>query len=323
MFFNLKQWSRYVLMACWACSGCAPRIISASKLPVRSSYCEPGMRYYYAPDIMPTGNTDSLLQHLPDECRALSAHDLLLANATGVLPLVKQLVRATGDSSREARLQALALQTRIQHLLLLSITETDGMAAELDCEGERADQLAGYLDNINSNRNNRITAASIIVSSAAAIGAIVANGKGTQNAIGIGGAVLGAGLGALLIHPRGARIMLEHTRNLLSPVWYNRNDSTAYPPMLWYILNEKSFSNSRQVSLVQSIKSRWMSIEFDNKPDASKEQLLFGRGGIYDADDLHRRANMLNQLQATVRSVNQDLQSLIASLDEITHGRGQ
>ena len=34
---------------------------------------------------------------------------------------------------------------------------------------------------------------------------------------------------------------------------------------------------------------------------------FFDQGGIYTADELHSRANMLNELQATIRALEQDL----------------
>jgi len=80
-------------------------------------------------------------------------------------------------------------------------------------------------------------------------------------------------------------------------------------------LNEKYFSNSGKVSLVQSIKKRWLEFDLGKQVDKADEQLYFGAGGVYKADDLHTRAAMLNELQSTVRSINQDLQGLMLYIE--------
>jgi hypothetical protein len=83
-----------------------------------------------------------------------------------------------------------------------------------------------------------------------------------------------AGFGALTINSSGKKIEFLHARNLLQDIWTGSPDASHYPPAVWYILNEKKFSNSGQVSLVQHIKSRWLQFEFNSKVD-KKEEALF------------------------------------------------
>jgi hypothetical protein len=51
----------------------------------------------------------------------------------------------------------------------------------------------------------------------------------------------------------------------------------------------------------------------DSRRSREQQELLFGDGGRYDADALHLRADMLNELQASVRLINQDLRSCFRS----------
>jgi hypothetical protein len=71
------------------------------------------------------------------------------------------------------------------------------------------------------------------------------------------------------------------------------------------------------ILLAQSIRSRWLHFEFDGKPDQKQTDLLFGNGGFYHADDLHMRAAMLNQLQSTIRSINQDLVGVVEFIEKM------
>ena len=286
-------------------SGCgAHKVIEASKLNTQSNYCAPTITYTYDPANLPLANPDSTLGGM------LSPHDQLTANAIGILPLIPNLLRANG-------LHRLELKSQIHGRLLSASTEINSVAAELDCEGERADQLALYLDNLNKKQTNALTAASILAAAGTTLATVLINGTDAKNTVAIGGGLLSAGLTAFTISPRGRRIRLFHDRNLLRDVWYAPVASTVYPPSVWYILREKAFSNGGQVSLLESIHRRWVQFELSGQPDSARQALLFGGGGVYTADDLHTRANMLNQLQATVRAINQDLQGLMLALDRL------
>jgi len=81
------------------------------------------------------------------------------------------------------------------------------------------------------------------------------------------------------------------------------------------MLHTRQFSNSGSVTLAESIRSRWLRFELNGKADKDKESLLFGNGGYYHSDELHTRAAMLSQLQSTIRSINQDLASLVVVIE--------
>ncbi len=71
--------------------------------------------------------------------------------------------------------------------------------------------------------------------------------------------------------------------------------------------------NSGTVTLMQSVRERWVRSILDGSDD-DMGTLLFGSGGTYHADELHTRAEMLEQLAATVNSLHQDLASLLGGL---------
>lgn len=297
------------------------KITSRLKLNTSSQYCAPNTNYAYNPSYFPFANTDSILTNSHALSGRLSEHDILMANATGTLSLANQLIEAKKDTSLTARLNRLEISNRIQNHLLLLTTEISGIAAELDCEGERADLFAGYLDNINEKKTARLTGASIVVGALATVAAVLVSNHGLQNGITIGGGIATAGLAVLTIKPKGKKIPFTHDRNLLEDIWFAPKNSAIYSPFIWYMLKEKKFSNSRAEPLVLTIKNRWKNFELDPDVDSVTINTLFKNGGTYNAENLHTRATMLNQLQSTIRSINQDMQSLISQLNTLNSDR--
>jgi len=296
-----------------SCTGSS--LVTHTGTDMRYDYCAPPVAY--TATYWPLTNLDSLMQADIVITRQLSAHDLLMANALGIAPIVAQLVRLSADTSAAASLQRTRLGNRVQNRLLLAASEIDGIAAELDCEGERSEQLAHYLDNLNTRRNNRLTAASIIIGAAITVATAATSNSDAQNAIGISGGLVTAGLGAMMLNPPGKKIEMNFSRrNILHDIWYTPPASAIYTPFVWYMLNEKQFSNSHQVSLAQNIRLRWTNFEFGGKLNPLREKLFFDAGGTYTAEDLHTRAALLNQLQSTLRSVHQDMQVFHAAVSK-------
>ncbi|MCF0055596.1 hypothetical protein [Dyadobacter sp. CY356] len=296
-------------------------ITSHLKLNVSSQYCAPTTVYTYNPEFIPFENADSILANSTNLSGKLSEHDILMANATGTLSLINRLIVIKKDTTLNGRVRRLEISNKIQNHLHLLTTEISGIAAELDCEGERADLFAGYLDDLNDKKTARLTGASIVIGALATVAAVLVSNNSLQNGITIGGGVISAGLAVMTIKPHGRKISYTHDRNVLEDIWFAPEKSSIYPPFIWYMLKEKRFSNSKQEPLVQTIKNRWNKFELDQNIDSSTVNLLFKNGGIYDADNLHTRATMLNQLQSTIRSINQDMQSLMSELNNLNADR--
>jgi hypothetical protein len=290
---------------------------SATKKNLRvsqTSYCAPPSPYVYdstylpLADIMPILRNDSLL------VKKFSYSDLLIANAAGTLLVLQDLIHLEENKKAEDLIYILIKKQQIFNRLLLASTEVASLAAELDCESERSKQLANYLDQINDTRIQRLTIASVITGAATAIAtSVIKNGK-SQIAVGISGSIVSAVFGGLAAFSSRQSILFKHHRNLLADIWYENKTSTFYPPFIWFILQGKEFSNTGEHSSIHNIKERWIEegmVEIKNK---QQEELYFGTGGKYKADDLHARTNMINQLKAEVRSVNQTLQSLMLKL---------
>lgn len=283
----------------------------AKLLGFQQSYCSPTVPYLQHPDVW----QDAVVTDLSKT--GISAHDLLVCQILGLSSEVNSLWELKQRNLPSERDQYIQLKQKITGRLLLAQSQLEAVAGELDCEGERSDIAANYLDGINSKRNTKLTVASVIVGALTTVGTVIATGKAPQTIIGVGGGLLSAGLGAMTISPKGKKIEFNHERNLLQTIWKEPAVNTDYPNFVWKMLHEKKFSNNGNLTLSESIKSRWMQFEFDGEIKADQENLLFGKGGFYHADDLHTRSAMINQLQSTIRSVFQDLAGFTSFVESI------
>jgi hypothetical protein len=299
-------------------SACASSKISSKnkRSSLKESYCVPSIKYDYSGLPAPILNIDSLLKANPVLIKKLSYHDILMCNAIGITPLLIDFFKLEEASSVNNRLELLWLKQKITDRLLLASIEIQAVLAELDCEAERVAQVASFVDKKNSKRNTRLIVSSVIVGAIATIGSASSNNN-LSKWVGITGGLISASLGALTINPGGKKIEFKHERNLLEGIWFDSSAVNYYPPCAWYVLNEKGFSNSRNVTLVQSIRKRWLHFEFNGKIGTRTENLLFKKGGFYTSENLHIRAALINQLQSTIRSINQDLAGLTLSLNKI------
>lgn len=262
---------------------------------------------------METGWQDTLTAISP--ASPLSPHDRLLCKVLGIgsdLNLLTGSKSSTGGTDSLTPYTRLFLQQRIGGRIQDARTQLDAVAAELDCEGERSNLAAIYLDNLNSKTNKRLTITSVVTGALTTVATALISGKHAQTVTGVSGGLLSAAFALMTINPRGRAIAFYHERNLLKNIWEDQAVNGEYPFFVWRMLHEQAFSNSGRITLSQSIKNRWIQFEFDGKISKTQERLLFGSGGNYHSDDLHTRAAMLNQLQSTIRSIDQDLANLVA-----------
>jgi len=280
----------------------------------QTSYCSPPNPYTYDSTYLPLANMMPVLREDSALTKQYTYQDLLIANATGTLFLLQDLTHLEESKSEENLLYKLLKKQQIFNRLLLASTEVASLAAELDCESERSKQLADYLDHRNDNRVQRFTILSVVTGAITAIATLGNNTTNGQIVVGVVGSITSGVFGGLAAISSHQTVVFKHERNLLSDIWYESKTSSFYPPCVWSILNTKEFSNTGKHEPLHNLKERWVTEGMIHISDLTKEKLLFGNGGKYTADDLHTRTNMINQLKAEVRSVNQNLQTLMLKL---------
>lgn len=311
---------RYLLALLLALAGCATR--PPARLVVAAGYCDPPLPYRYNPAFAPKADFEAALT--PALLARYPRRTLLTANAVGILPPLQALLALQAAARQQpgpaTELAVLRQRQAIASQVALVSSTVASLAAELDCEGERADQVAGYLKNLDDRRTQRLNVLSITVGAASGIGTTVIDNQAAQYSFGIGGGLLAAGLGLLTLSQGGHTAEFTHPRNLLADVWAEKPASEVFPPSIWYLLSEPAFSNGGRTSLAHNTRQRWQHYGQLAKPDSKQGQelaaLLFGPGGQYSADQLTVRASMLNELQSAVRLLNQELQGLLLALNE-------
>jgi hypothetical protein len=302
-------------------SGCSLSKITSRDLRLESNYCTPAMDYSYDSIYKPLPTAEIYKSRL---MKKFSFSTLLTANAVGILKDWEKLdslktVHLSNKSAENASIYLYNKQLILSKIFITSI-EINSIAAELDCEGERAQELADYLSELETKKVKTLTVLSIITG--AITGTVTATATGTGNSkgkeiIGISGGILSATLGILTLFSN-KRVQYSHDRNLLTEIWNESPKSNYYPPSLWYKMNEPLFSNSKQWTINHNIKIRWEKLGdlSGGSKKKNKEVLYFGKGGWYDKDNLRTRASMLDQVQAAVKLFNQDLQSLILNIND-------
>jgi hypothetical protein len=312
-----KRYAYILLLTLASCVGARP----TPRLQVAAGYCDPPLPYRYDPAYSPKPDFEAALT--PALLARYPRRNLLAANAAGILPQLQALLaleeRARLQPGPANELAVLRQRQQLAAQVALVSTTVASVAAELDCEGERADQVAGYLNEQDSRRTQRLNVLSIGTGAASGIGTTVISNTPGQYAFGIGGGLLAAGLGLLTLTGNHTT-EFDHPRNLLAEVWAEKPTSELFPPSVWYMLTEPAFSNSGQTAIVHNTRRRWEHYGQLAHPESRDGRevatLLFGRGGKYSADQLTLRANLLNELQSAVRLLHQELQGLQLMLNQ-------
>lgn len=285
-----------------------------SALPFLSkeSYCVPPKYVNYFKYNNHT-NADSVLNANSMLRLKFSAESILIMNVLRINDEVYEIVKQSDKKKLETSVRLNALKQQIDNRVWLANSEIDALSAELDCEGERIDQIAQFIDDKNSKSNNKLTVASIVIGAVSGITSVLITKESINNGVAIGAGVIGAGLGFATLNPKGKKIELITTRNLLRDIWLEQNNNDI-SPFVWYMLTEPRFSNTGKSSLLKNTKNRWLLYQFDDNLKLANQSVNFSSGGIYFAEDLHARSQMINQLQSVVRSTKQNLNVFIAEL---------
>lgn len=306
-----------LLLALTSCVSKKTQALRDNILTLKDSYCKAPFKYNYDKKI-PSYNADSILIANKELSNDFSTQSILVLNALGTTEEVKELIELKKDSTTQARLQMLHLRTVVDSKITIAMTELDAVAAEFDCEGERVGQMANFVDDLNTRRMNRMVIFSIVLGAAASTTSAIVRKEDVGKSVDIGAGILGAGLGFMMLNPKGKKVEFIHQRNLLRDIWSEQLQSENFPPFVWYMYTEKKFSNNPEgLSIIQNIKKRWLQYNFGNNRKTADESVLFNDGGIYYAEDLHNRTSMLNQMQSATRTINQNINYLLLDLDKL------
>lgn len=258
-----------------------------------------------------------------------SFQSLNAAHAIGILDLLTEMVHLKktykANPTAENHIQILELSQKIYQRLNIASLEISAVASEMDCEEERADQIAKYLKGKQDNSETKLTVGAIVVGAAGAITAGILLAKGDEgNApelIGIGAGMAEATFG-LLILLKKRKVEFYHPRNALRDIWTAPETSTIFPRSVWYYLTYEN-PDTPDKSLRQQLIDKWLGFgqiaDTKNKNKDKVFNLFFGEGGKYTADQLTNRANMYDQIEAQINLMKQDLKLLALEIENLSY----
>ena len=281
-----------------------------------SDYCEPPI-YAHTIEKPIEFDSDSIL--VPDHKwkTQFTTQNVLLAHALNLDKELEQLTELRDEHSNiKDSVLYLAAQQKIEQKVLDALVEIDALVGELDCEGERCDQLKELLGDMNSKRNNKLTVASIVIGALSAVADACISNDGWNKGVAIGAGVIGAGLGWATLSPKGKRLILKHKRNHLRAVWEEKN-SNEFPPIIWYMLNETKFTNTQQSTMLRNIRNRWLTFTFEDDIKEANKSSLFKDEGVYTESMLETRSQLVGQLKATTQTLHQNFSSLLKEIKQL------
>jgi hypothetical protein len=306
-------------------SGCAQAGSSSARAPggrdgQRDSAPQPtlstcGTAIDWRADPALAGEDDAASQiPSPAVAAIYSSRALRVAEAMGIVDELDELhalpasVGASGERVEKRQ--------RIIERLELAKADISAAAVTADCEQGRADILRDSLKDRENARTRALTIASLGVGALTSVAAgawALADGDASRGpaAVGIAGGALGAVLGALALTTSGSRVHLSHTRNQLRDLWTNPARSAVFAPSVWHFLTHR---REREPTVREQMTSRWLTngmLGRDDETRAHRIALFFGDGGDYDLDELRARSDMLDELQAEVDLMNQELELLL------------
>lgn len=312
-----------ILLLTSSCSGLKYAALKSARDP---GNCNQQNAYTYTVNDLPKPIYEIEL----DTCltNRFSPKSLNMANAIGVLEYLEKYVRAKKESienpSTEKRLELIELALKINQRINISSIEISAVTSEIDCEEERADQIGNYLEGKESQTESRLTVGTIIVGAAGTIvtGALIADEKSgnTGDIIGIGTSLIEATLGILiLVNKRSIEFL--HPRNILREVWEGKETSPVFPTFVWYYLNYFNPSDFGTKSIRDQIIAHWMDFgQISNASTKERTKLIdiyFGSGGKYSAEQLKNRSNMLDQLEAQISLMKQEIKGLAIEVESL------
>ena len=295
---------------------CLSSCKSYKLITYESDYCEPPI-YANIVEKPIEFNSDSIL--VPDHKwkTQFTKQNVLLAHALNLDKELELLTELRDEHSNiKDSVLYLAAQQKIEQKVRDALVEIDALVGELDCEGERCDQLKELLEGMNSKRNNKLTVASIVIGALSAVADACISNDGWNKGVAIGAGVIGAGLGWATLSPKGKRLILKHKRNHLRAVWEEKN-SNEFPPIVWYMLNETRFTNSQQSTMLRNIRKRWLTFTFEDDIKGANKSVLFKSEGVYTEDLLETRSQIVGQLKATTQTLNQNFSSLLKEIKQL------
>ena len=242
-----------------------------------------------------------------------SARARAIAATIGVHDLLAELQALEQEmtpGSNGLSLRSLAVRQDLSDRLLLALFEANSIAAELECEKERAEDLASQLEEIRNDIQQGRTVMAVLADSISGVFAgtfLLLGSEILSGLIDLSGSVAALGFGVAALGGDQA-YEFKHGRNLMADIWHGHEAGRQFPQAVWRYLNGPARPNgkrSRRDTIIGNWRARL------GKPGSAHEQrmaeLFFSKSGTYRINELRYRSEMLGILKTHVNLMTQDL----------------
>ncbi len=251
-----------------------------------------------------------------DAAKLYSSIAIHIAEIMDELPLLNRLARLENESTNPMEIDRVRrkLTTRIQ----LATMEVSSLVAEIECEVQRADEVQDRLKQAQTKRTTFQTILAVVfggVTNVITGGLGLATGAGdTAHIVTVLGGTLEVLFGTSANFVK-VRQEFSHPRNHLEALLDETKNNDYFPPRVWRFLTQPDTRDLEGHSLRDVLLQAWREEgrlgESGSRREEERESLIFGHGGLYDADDLHIREAMLQQLESSIQLMHQDLETLL------------
>lgn len=312
---GLMSFSSLLLNSCGAYN------YSAFSSQLRQSNCNQQNVHNYEESELPTPLYQLKINTLLES--NISRKSLNIANAIGIIDHLTTYAILKENKSKtipiDHKLNLISLRQDIFQKINNASLIVSAVSSEMDCEEERTSQIANFLEGKQDDLESKLTIGAIVVGASGAIatGGTIDNER-LSNSIGIGTGITEASLGLLMLFNK-RKIDFFHERNALKDVWLGSKTSSNFPPFIWYYLNYADPKDLENKSVREQIIEKWKSfgqIDEGDKPQKA-DQLYFGKGGSYSADQLNNRADMYDQVESHINLLKQELMALSLEIEKL------
>lgn len=252
---------------------------------------------------------------------ALSPDARRTAAAAGLQPSIARLLRERDRSDGRPTLELLALRQRVDERLAALPSQMLALEFECECMIAVLERVLARHEKEERNRQFSFTIASLVAGAGFSLGAgawDLANSHAENPGYDDGplvtalvGAAVVTGLSVAALAPSQRVIAVSHAHNILLPIARGEDARGVYPLFVFRMLTLPTTSG--EPTPREDLLARWNEM-IDNAAAGDRallERLLFGTGGIYDADAVRLRVTLLAELETT-------LDSLARHVDELT-----
>jgi hypothetical protein len=244
--------------------------------------------------------------------RGFSRRSMDTARAIGAVVLLEHLAHVENEHAPEA--QIIDARAQLIDAIQMATLDLASTSAELECEQERATQVATALRTAEAQQIRNITTDALVLTAVASVAAGVLSVAQKDDPVpaavtGISGGVAGGvlGLATLGVH---RRTRFLHPRNALGEV-FSGAAHPDFPQSVWTYLTRAHFTATEQRPARE-----WLVLSWQKAGRLEQQTLVLGAGGDYDADSLENRAAMLDELEAGVSLMNHELQHLATEVSQ-------